>query len=84
MNEIDTPESYSASYGTRGDLYELCRKLERERNQYKAKLDEFMALADEFAESRRGSTRFLVLADEIEEAFPELATGRFSGVDADE
>jgi ribosomal protein L17 len=76
----ETPESDEIWNGewNHAYLFSRMRKMERERNAYKALLAYFMEIADDFAESRRGQTRFLELADRIEDNYPELATGRFS------
>ena len=74
----DTPETDAnvASLTKAPDCFceaDHARRLERQRDAYAATIREFLAIADDFAESRRGQTRFLVLADEIDERHPELA-----------
>lgn len=51
---------------------------------YEAEIKAFLEIADDFAERRRGATRFLELADGIEDRHPHLSTGKFDGDDEDE
>lgn len=91
MNETDTPETealeddlynrWPSEYECDEARLQLCRKLERQRNAYAKIIREFMELADNFAERRRGYLNFLRLADGIEEDFPEFATGKHSPTD---
>lgn len=48
--------------------------IEAQRDQYAAMLREFLELATDFSNTRRGYLRFLRLADEFEERCPELVS----------
>ena len=48
------------------ELWELYEQMERERDEARKALREFLALADDFSNTRRGYLRFLDLADKIE------------------
>lgn len=61
-------------------MCELRAKVEAYESEIKA----FLEIADDFAERRRGATRFFELADGIEDRHPHLSTGKFDGDDEDE
>ena len=77
MSDRLTPETDEASFSTviQGELVKasFARDLERQRDAYADTLKEFLDLATDFAESRRGYLRFLELADQIDDRHPELA-----------
>ena len=78
MSDRPTPEvdEFVADHDfqpTVSECLNFAVSLERQRDAYAETLREFLALATDFAESRRGYLRFLELADQIDERHPELA-----------
>lgn len=75
MSDRPTPETNAFYWCIRSQKESLAfaRNLERQRDAYAETIREFLDVATDFSESRRGYLRFLALADEIDERHPELA-----------